>query len=200
MNAAAFVLASTCVLVPTLRVLDTPGSYRTDRSPACVEFFFGEAEAGNLRVVPGPARQPFKDGLPRAQDATSFAWLNAHQIIFSSSPIYGEGGLWRYDLNTKQIEEIGPIEKPSELEFLWTKLISVSATSITLELHSSGPICPNCTQTGSLRISMKGPKPDPSGQAANLFFACSRCGTTMRDRRRPGADRREVPGRGPGRR
>jgi hypothetical protein len=55
---------------------------------------------------------------------------------------------------------------------------------------------------------MKGPKPDPHGEASNLFFVCERCGTTVMDRRKPMielrrearlADRRKWPPVGPGR-
>jgi hypothetical protein len=52
------------------------------------------------------------------------------------------------------------------------------------ERLTSGPICPNCTQTRNLQIRMKGPGPDPSGKSADLFFVCERCETTMRDRRK----------------
>ena len=124
-------LAPACVMVAAFQIVDTPGTYRTAGARMCVKFFYGEAEAGNLQLVPGPSRKPFQEGIPRALDATAFAWLNDWQIIFSSSPIYGEGGLWLFDLRTNKVDEVVPPGRPSELEYLWTKLISVDANSLT---------------------------------------------------------------------
>src|SRR6266536_6257171 len=45
------------------------------------------------------------------------------------------------------------------------------------------PLCPNCTQSRSREVRMKGPMRDPTGKSTDLVFVCERCAATMRDRR-----------------
>lgn len=77
--------------------------------------------------------------------------------------------------------------------------IPAGVYSVTIEKPSSPrfqdldrPLCPNCTQSPSREIRMKGPMPDPKGKSKDLVFVCERCGTTMRDRR---SQEREQPGK-----
>jgi hypothetical protein len=65
---------------------------------------------------------------------TAFAWIDSDRIVFSSAPIYGEGGVWLYDLSRRRIEEIGPAQNPVELEYLWTQLVSVRKGSVTVRV------------------------------------------------------------------
>jgi transposase-like protein len=59
--------------------------------------------------------------------------------------------------------------------------------------HGSGPICPNCAQTRNLKVRMRGPGPDPSGQSDDLFFVCERCGATLEDRRKRPREKTDGP-------
>jgi hypothetical protein len=128
----AVLLATTCLVVAPFHVVEKDGLYRTQGSSRCLKLFHGEAEATYLQLLPSPGSKPVD--VPRAIDTTAFAWIDSDRIIFSSAPIYGEGGLWLYNLKTRRIEEIGPPEKPSELEYLWTQLVSVSSDTVTIRV------------------------------------------------------------------
>jgi hypothetical protein len=121
--AVIMLVASACAAVAPFQVVDRPGLYITAGSTQCIRLFYGEGEAMYLQVTTGLHAK--SSGVPRAIDATAFAWLDSDRVMFSSSPIYGEGGLWLYNLRTKRLDEIGPVAKPSELEYLWTKLLSI---------------------------------------------------------------------------
>jgi hypothetical protein len=45
-----------------------------------------------------------------------------------------EGGLWLYSLKTRRVDEIGPAEKPDDLEYLWTQLVAVSKDTVTVRV------------------------------------------------------------------
>jgi hypothetical protein len=124
--------AATCLLVARFQVVEHDGFYRTQGSSRCLKLFHGEAEATYLELLPSPGSKPID--VPRAIDITRFAWIDSDRIIFSSSPIYGEGGLWLYNLKNRRIDEIGPPEKPSELEYLWTELVSVGSDTVTIRV------------------------------------------------------------------
>jgi hypothetical protein len=125
-------LAAACLLVAHFQVVDKDGLYRTAGSSRCLKLFHGEAEATYLQLLPSPGRRPIE--APRAVDVTAFAWIDSDRIVFSSAPIYGEGGLWLYDLKTRRIEEIGPAENPAALEYLWTQLVSIRKGLVTIRV------------------------------------------------------------------
>jgi hypothetical protein len=130
MAIAALLVTSACLVVPSFGILDALGSYRTADASRCIEMYLGEGGARVLRVVPGPSPTPFRAGIPRSYDTTAVVWLNAYQVMFSSSPIYGEGGLWLYNLRTRRVDEVIPVGRSKELEYRWTKLIAVTATDV----------------------------------------------------------------------
>jgi hypothetical protein len=126
-------LAAACITVAPFQVVERDGQYRApDSSSRCLRLFHGEAEATYLEILPSAGGKP--SAVPRAIDITAFAWIDAQRIVFSSSPIYGEGGLWLYDLRNRRIEEIGPSDSPAALEYLWTELVSVTADTVTIRI------------------------------------------------------------------
>ncbi len=125
----ATLLLSVCATLAPFQIVDRPGFYTTAGSSECIRLFYGEAEATYLQVTRGLHAE--RRDVPRGTDATAFAWLDSDRLVFSSSPIYGEGGLWLYNVRTKRIDEIGPVDEPSALEYLWTKLLSVDSESVT---------------------------------------------------------------------
>jgi hypothetical protein len=129
---AAAVLAATCLLIAPFQVVDKDGLYRTTGASRCLRLFHGEAEATYLQLIPSPRRKPID--VFRAIDTTGFAWIDSDRIVFASSPIYGEGGLWLYSLKTRRVDEIGPAEKPDDLEYLWTQLVAVSKDTVTVRV------------------------------------------------------------------
>jgi hypothetical protein len=130
----SLLFAATCIVVAPYQVVEHDGLYRTQASSRCLRLFHGEAEATYLELLPSPGGKPIE--VPRATDTTAFAWIDANRIIFSSAPIYGEGGVWLYNLKTRRIEEIGPPEEPGAFEYTWTELVSVTSDTVTIRVGS----------------------------------------------------------------
>ena len=128
---AGMLLAVACTTVQPFQIVTKDGMYRVASSSSCLKLFHGEAEATYVQIV-SPGKKPAD--VPRAQDTTGFAWIGPDEVLFASSPIYGEGGLWLYNLKSRRIEEVGPAEDPSALEYLWTELIAVSPGSVTVRV------------------------------------------------------------------
>lgn len=123
---AFFATATLAVSLST--VVDKPGTYCLAHSKSCVSLISGE---GGALVIAFPHR---KSSPKHALDVNGVAWLNSHQLIFSTSAIYGIPGIYRYDLRTQRESTIVPSRArdsayPEGKDFF--KLISVDGNEAT---------------------------------------------------------------------
>ena len=84
-------------------MIDHPALFRPTNRAVCVELFVDESEAMNLQVTsPG---QPWST-LPHAWDTTSAVWLDDHRLMYATSELYGDGGIYVFDFKSSVAAQV----------------------------------------------------------------------------------------------
>jgi hypothetical protein len=94
----------------------------------CVELFVDEAGAMNLRVIEN-GQESFT--LPHAWSTTSIAWVDDHRLIYATSELYGDGGIYLFDFSSLGVREVVPEGRLNDLMLSWAKLVEVNSTTLT---------------------------------------------------------------------
>jgi hypothetical protein len=120
--------AVSCSVITAGTVVEHPLLFRPSGHAVCVELFVDEGGAMNLRVISGG--QPSFD-LPHAWDTTSVTWIDDHRLMYATSTIYGDGGIYLFDFRTLAISEVIPEHPADPRLFSWARLVSADARVVT---------------------------------------------------------------------
>lgn len=98
---AASTWARSAARAARLPVIDTAGEY-TSPGGACHVTLEVAGMGGFLVLTSGEGRS---EGM-KVKDVTGIAWVNAHLLVYTVSPIYGVPGVYIYDCGSKKTKRI----------------------------------------------------------------------------------------------
>lgn len=123
----SLLLLAVGVSVRQKAVIDRPGKYCLSGTSQCAILAVGEGDTLYIRFA---RSKPPKS----ARNVTALVWLNAHEILYSTTAIYGQPGIYAYNLRTAQERTVVPSRvrdaaSPQGADFF--KLIAISGNELT---------------------------------------------------------------------